>query len=334
MSAIPPVNAINLQQHIDTWHESRGEGPRFHIGASILGHPCDRWIWLSFRWAVKENVPGRILRLFRRGKREEETIAEDLRGAGIVIHHCGDEAQCRVDFGCHVSGSVDGIIESGVPGAEKTRHVAEFKTHSLKSFRELQTKGVRAAKEQHWCQMQVYMLGTGIERALYVAVCKDNDEIYAERVYFDEAAAGRLVRRGQSLALEERIPAPLSSDPAWWQCKYCPAYSFCFKTRCSQEINCRTCCHVTPKENGTFTCALDNGETIPQSLQVMGCERHVMHPDLVPWTWKGGTPNGKCAIYEWRGQTVANGAAVAGGIPTAVLLGQEEFKKKDTDIPF
>jgi hypothetical protein len=51
----------------------------------------------------------------------------------------------------------------------------------------LEKKGVKVSKPMHWAQMQVYMLGTKIERALYVAVCKDDDRIYTERVKYDRS---------------------------------------------------------------------------------------------------------------------------------------------------
>ena len=171
----------SIQALIDRHHESQAEHPRPHMGASQIGHPCDRWLWLSFRWAVQPQFPGRILRVFRRGRNEEETIVSDLRAIGLDVRG----AQKRVDFGSHVSGSLDGIIESGVPGSTK-RHVAEFKTHSRKSFDDLDKHGVEKSKPEHWVQMQAYMHGTGIERALYVAVCKDDDRIYTERIKYDK----------------------------------------------------------------------------------------------------------------------------------------------------
>jgi len=48
----------SIQELIDKSHESRQEPPRSHLGASMLGHPCDRWLWLSFRWAVVDGVQG------------------------------------------------------------------------------------------------------------------------------------------------------------------------------------------------------------------------------------------------------------------------------------
>ena len=167
-----PESEITITSLIDAAHEERLEKPRPHLGASTLGHHCERWLWLSFRWAVQEKFKGRILRLFRRGNNEEATIISDLRAAGIHVYG----TQTKVDFGSHVSGSLDGVGK-GVPGAPKTEHVLEFKTHSLKSFNDLEKHGVGKSKPQHFTQCQVYMHGTALKRALYVAVCKDDDRI-------------------------------------------------------------------------------------------------------------------------------------------------------------
>ena len=118
------------------------ELPRTYLGVSIIGHPCARYLWLNFRWFSFELFSGRMYRLFRRGKREEETIVEDLRGAGIVIEHVLDD-QLTFDFGSHVIGHPDGFIKSGVPEAPKTEHVAEFKTHNSDSFNLLLKQGVK-----------------------------------------------------------------------------------------------------------------------------------------------------------------------------------------------
>lgn len=332
-----PLNQVDIQSRIDKWHEEHREPPRAHLGLSLLGHPCDRWIWLNFRWAVIERFSGRMLRLFRRGHLEEETIVRDLRAAGVVIHSTdAEDGQSRVDFGCHVSGSVDGIIESGVPGAEKTRHVAEFKTHSLKSFRELQSKGVKAAKRRHWWQMQGYMLGTKIDRALYIAVCKDNDEMYAERVYLDKPAAEALIRRGHSLALTEHIPEPLSADPSWWECKLCAAHDFCHVSHLADEVNCRTCAHVTPTKEGTWICAHGTPYELTVDEQRVGCDCHTAHPDLVPWRLLGATENNFCARYEIKGREYLNGGPcfTLGALTTHELLIIDKEGVEDKEVPF
>ena len=289
---------------IDQHHESQAEPPRPHMGCSTLGEPCERKLWLNFRWAVQEKFPGRILRMFRRGQNEEATVISDLRAIGMDVRT--GKQQERVDFGSHVSGSLDGIIEGGVPEAPKKRHILEIKTHSKKSFDDLEKNGVEKSKPTHWVQMMTYMHGKKIDRALYVAICKDDDRIHTERVRYDKAAAEKMVARGQRIALDERMPPPISTDPSWYQCKLCSAHEFCHETKTTKHVNCRTCAHATSMENSTWRCEYHDAEDIPVEFQRQGCEGHVLHPDLVPWKVKEG-PDRWTAIYEIEGRDVANG---------------------------
>jgi hypothetical protein len=298
-----PESEYTIQSLIDKHHEEQAEVPRPHMGASGLGYPCDRKLWLSFRWAVQPTFPGRILRLFRRGHQEEPNIISDLRAIGMDVRQT--TGQHRVDFGSHVSGSLDAIIDSGVPGAPKTKHVAEFKTHSKKSFDDLVKHGVEKSKPEHFVQMQVYMAGTQIDRALYLAVCKDDDRIHTERVKFDKDVAMPAIARGQRIALSDRMPEPLNADPSWYQCKFCDAHEFCHQTKITKHVNCRTCAMATPLSDSTWHCAKWD-DVIPVEAQRTGCEGHVLHPDLVPWKRKDG-PDAFTAVYEINGTTVANG---------------------------
>ena len=299
MTAIPDP-AVTIASLVDKAHEARSEKPRPHLGASLLGHHCDRWLWLSFRWAAREDFPGRILRLFRRGHAEEAWITSDLRAIGIDVR----DSQARVNFGKHVSGSLDGVIESGVPEAPTKRHVAEYKTHSLKSFNALAKDGVEKSKPMHFAQMQVYMHGMGIDRALYVAVCKDDDRMHTERVKYDKAIAERLVARGHAITMAERMPPPISTDPSWFQCKFCPAYKMCHQSEPTRFANCRTCAHVTPREND-FHCSRWD-DVVPTDFQHTGCDDHVLHPDLVPWEMVG-SEDGLSVTWLIDGRAVING---------------------------
>jgi hypothetical protein len=236
---------------------------------------------------------------------EEATIVSDLRAIGLDVRGSGRQ-QTRVDFGAHVSGSIDAIIESGVPEAPKKRHIAEFKTHSAKSFADLEKNGVEKSKPEHWVQMQLYMHGTKIDRALYLAVCKDDDRIYTERINYDQAAAKKAIERGRRLALSDRMPEPISTDPSWYQCKFCDAYKFCHETKTTEHVNCRTCAHSTAKEDSTWRCERHDADGIPVEFQRQACDSHVLHPDLVPWQMKDGLDQWT-AIYVFEGRDVANG---------------------------
>lgn len=291
------------------------------MGCSQLGHPCDRWLWLSFRWAVQPAFPGRILRLFRRGNNEEATIVSDLRAIGMDVRT--SRQQERVDFGAHVSGSIDAIIESGVPAAPKKRHVAEFKTHSKKSFDAVVKDGVEKSKPEHFIQMQVYMHGTEIDRALYGAVCKDDDRIYTERVRYEKGVAEMYIERGRRLALEDRLPPPISTDPSWYQCSYCPARKFCHETNLTEHVNCRTCAHSTALPDSTWHCSKWDA-VIPLDAQRIGCESHVLHPDLVPYKRKDGLDEWT-AVYVIAGKDVANGEPGNGVFTSREILANPEL---------
>jgi len=299
-----PESEHNIQALIDKHHEAIAEVPRPHLGASTLGHVCDRWLWLSFRWAVQPTFPGRILRLFRRGHQEEANIISDLRAIGIDVRKVS--SQHRVDFGSHVSGSIDAIIDKGVPEAPKSKHIAEFKTASKKAFDDLEKNGVEKSKPEHFVQMQVYMAGTGIDRALYLTVCKDDDRIYTERINYDQAAAEKAIERGRRLALSDRMPEPISTDPSWYQCKFCDAYKFCHETKTTEHVNCRTCAHSTAKDDSTWRCERHDADGIPVEFQRQACDSHVLHPDLVPWQRKDGLDDWT-AVYVIEGRDVANG---------------------------
>ena len=301
MSKLPdPVNTIATM--IDQYHASKKSKPRPHMGVSLLGHHCDRWLWINFRWAVVEDFDGRILRLFRRGHKEEDVIISDLRNIGIDIR----SSQRRVDFGNHVSGSLDGVIEKGVPEAPKARHVAEFKTHSKKSFDDMVKNGVEKSKPMHFIQMQVYMHGNNINRALYLAVCKDDDRIYTERVKYDKKVAEDAIIRGKRIAMSDRMPEPCSADPSWYQCKFCPAHSFCHKAEPTKRVNCRTCAHSTAMPDSTFRCERHDADAIPEDFQHQGCDDHILHPDMIPWVMEG-SEDGHSVKWKIGDKWIVNG---------------------------
>ena len=315
MSKLPdPVNTIATM--IDQYHSSKPSKPRPHMGVSLLGHHCDRWLWINFRWAVVEDFDGRILRLFRRGHKEEDVIISDLRAIGVDIR----SSQRRVDFGNHVSGSLDGIIENGISEAPKARHVAEFKTHSKKSFDDMVKNGVEKSKPMHFIQMQVYMHGTSINRALYLAVCKDDDRIYTERVKYDKKVAEDAIIRGKRIAMSDRMPEPVSSDPSWYQCRFCPAHSFCHKAEPTKRINCRTCAHSTAMADSTFRCERHDADSIPEDFQHQGCDDHILHPDMVPWVMEG-SDDGHSVKWKIGDKWVVNGE---GGYKSREIIANAE----------
>jgi hypothetical protein len=265
------------------WYESKPQEHRPHMGASLIGHTCDRHIWLTWRWALRPEFPGRILRLFDTGKREEARLLEELRGIGVQVWDTdpatGDQWRVTAHSG-HFGGSLDGVAQ-GLPEAPKTAAVLEFKTHGESSFNQLKAGGVAKAKPQHFAQMTIYMGLMELTRGLYLAVNKNTDEVYSEWVEFDPQRFAGLMARADRLISATEPPARISDDPAHWECKFCGFYRHCHQG-VAAEANCRTCCHASPVDDAAWRCDSHN-EHLTLQEQREGCEDHLLIPALVPY---------------------------------------------------
>ncbi|GAB4119044.1 MAG: hypothetical protein Kow00104_01200 [Rhodothalassiaceae bacterium] len=280
MAPLPPRPSPTVEAIFAAYEAEAEDGLRPHLGASEIGRDCRRALWYGFRWAARAAFPGRILRLFETGQREEERLIRNLRRIGATVLDLDPETgrQWRVSaLGNHFGGSLDAVA-LGIPEAPKTWHVVEFKTHSARSFAALRKDGVRTAKPDHFAQMQIYMHLAGLIRALYMAVCKDTDDLFTERVRAEGDVAEGLIAKAESIIGAARPPARISDDPAWFQCRLCRFHALCHEGAAA-ERNCRTCLHSTPVEGG-WHCERHN-QPLSVARQKQGCADHLYIPDLV-----------------------------------------------------
>lgn len=273
------------------------------MGCSEVGHKCDRWLWLSFRHAIKQSFDGRMKRLFRTGQRWENQFVEYLRSVGADIRYTGHD-QCKVNLGCHLSGSVDGIIYGGLPDKPGVKMIAEFKTANTKSFDYLENHGVCKSKFQHYIQMQLYMHATGINNAFYMVECKNDSRLFCDIVSYSKKIAEKYIARAHRIALSDKIPERISYDGSCFECRYCDAKAFCFQNEHCKEINCRTCAHSTPKKDSTWYCEF-NKTVIPNEHQLKEYLCHVWHPNLIKLIFIGGD--------GIRGQFILSGNEILNG---------------------
>jgi hypothetical protein len=281
MAALPEPPTPTLTAIFAAYEAGRGDGFREHLGGSLIGKPCERALWYDFRWVTVARHPGRILRLFETGQLEEARLVRDLRSTGATVLDVDPETgrQWRVEaHDGHFGGSLDAVA-IGLLEAPRTWHVVEFKTHSARSFRDLTAKGVAHSKPQHWAQMQVYMQLTGITRALYVAVCKDTDDLHIERVPADPLEGERLLVRAGRVIHADRPPTRISEDATWWECRFCDHHPVCHDGAAA-ETTCRSCLHATPIKGGWHCARLDRA--LDPAAQRQACPKHLFIPDLVP----------------------------------------------------
>jgi hypothetical protein len=264
--------------------------PSRRLGASILGKECPRAIWFDFRWVTFEDFDGRMLRLFETGHLAEDRFAANLRAVGCEVVLVDTETGQQIEFtavGGHVVDKVDGMAV-GIVEAPKAWHVLEFKTHSAKSFADLRANGLRKSKPQHYAQIVIGMHLSGVDRGFYMAVNKDTDELFAERVKDEAGEGAKLVAFAETIVTSNRPPERIGKDRDDFRCKWCSHIGACWGTAgpeaaVAANVNCRTCCHATPMiegAGGVWRCER-HGRSLSEAEQLRGCEDHLLIPDLV-----------------------------------------------------
>lgn len=273
--------------HIGDAYREGEDGHRSHLGASILGDECARKVWYGFRWATRPKFDGRLLRLFNRGHLEEGRIIACLLMIGAqVFQQDSNGKQYRIAWAeGHAGGSGDGVA-IGLPDLPEHYALLEFKTHGEKSFIELAGKlpewrayvrgegpftgkGVKECKPEHYTQMQLYMRKMNLTCALYVAVCKNTDDMYMEIIYLSAEYADQYLDRGEKIVWAERPPTKLSTSPGFFKCRFCDDRPVCHLGE-MPDFNCRTCQFSKPVANAAWFCN-KHSMTLPKEKQLVGC---------------------------------------------------------------
>lgn len=313
MAALPQPKSQTVEAIYSWWTQRLGRVSR-RLGASQIGKECERQLWYSFRWATMgEKFDGRMLRLFNRGHREEAVFVQELRGIGCQVHDIDPSTGEQFTFtavGGHFVAKIDGVA-LGLPEAPKTWHVVGFKTINAKGHAALVKDGVEKAKPEHWAQNQIEMRLAGLTRTLYLSACKDDDQLYGERLRLDEVGAEQIeAKAARVIYAPEPLPR-LSEDAAFYKCKFCPAANVCHGTALP-AASCRTCLHATPEPDGDgrWSCALAPGRDLPLDVQRTGCPSHLYVPALLA---KWGAVEDASADEGWVQYKAADGYTFRNG---------------------
>lgn len=276
VSLTPTVDAI-----YKSYEDSQGDGWRDHLGASLIGGPCDRQAWYSWRWITRAKHTGRLLRLFQSGNLAEARFVEDLRRIGVTVMDVDPDTGRQWNFrneNGHFGGSCDGI-GIGFPEAPKSWSIIEMKTHSDKSYKSLVKDGVEKSKPEHYAQMNVYMLLAGIERAMYISVNKNDDSLYVERIKLDNAFALRILAKAERIIAAATPPERITTDKTWYICKWCSHHETCWEGALP-ERHCRSCAFSTPINDGKWHCERRNFD-LSLKMQKAGCEQQKFIPSFI-----------------------------------------------------
>jgi len=286
----PDPTLLAVDEQMEARQQSRF---RPYLGMSAIGGPCDRRLWLEFRWADKPRFEARTLYMFDDGHRTEDLMAARLRMVPGITLHTVDPSTGRQfgvsDFGGHFRGHMDGAI-LGLLQAPKTWHVWEHKTSGEKVYKRLiaakknhgEKNALKKWNEQYYAQAVLYMHYTGMTRHYLTCSTPGGRETISVRTDADPAHAKRLIKRAERIIFSPSIPDCVSDDPSWWQCRFCPFNGKqCHGTKAAQ-VNNRTSVHAEPRPDGTW---YHKGRDQVMSLteQAKQSDDHLMHPDLIPY---------------------------------------------------
>lgn len=253
--------------------ETLKDGPRTHLGISEIGEPCMRKLYYKFHWCFIQEYDGRMLRLFKRGHREEERFINYLEGLGCEVQRFDENGkQFRVSgvMG-HYGGSCDGIaITPWAPKDGRFKFLCEFKTHNQKSFDKYLSEGVHKSKPMHYDQMCGYGCKMNINFGIYFPENKNTDEIKVKTIRLDHERGMQLERKAEEIITAKEPPPKISENPAYFSCKYCDAVDICHNGKTPIK-NCRSCRLSSAVENAQWHCSRYS-QIIPSEFIMTACD--------------------------------------------------------------
>lgn len=300
------------------------EQARTYLGMSAIGHPCERWLWYSFRWAVREQFDCDTLWRLEDGHRSEDVMAARLRLVPGVQLRTIDPSTGQqfgaVDLGGHFRGHGDGLI-TGLLQAPKALHVWEAKAVNDKKAGDLvklKAKGEKQAlaawDSVYYAQAILYMAYFEAPRHYLTASTPGARTMVSVRTDTDLDEARRLRSKAERIITAAEPLPRMSEDPTWYQCRWCAAHAICHGRKTMPAVNCRTCAHATPEMDtnaGRWSCALHKCD-LTADEQRAGCPGHRWIPALVPLECTDADP-----VANWIEYRLPSGQVIRNGDPSA-----------------
>jgi len=206
--------------------------PRDYLGGSRLGHACERALQFEFTATPKDegqDFSGQSLRIFAIGHALEDLAVAWLRGAGFDLYTRKGNRPDGGQFGFSVAGGrirghVDGIIAAGPEGfGLAVPALWECKTMNAKNWRACFKDGVAKSKPVYAAQIALYQAYMDLPHpALFTALNRDTQGLYAELMPFDAALAQRMSDRAVEVVraseAQEMLPRAVA-EPTSVVCK-------------------------------------------------------------------------------------------------------------------
>ena len=202
------------------------EEPRHYIGASSIGHQCERYLWYEFHEPIHKQFSVKQKLTFKIGHYLEKMLIDVLSSIDdVTISKAApfnDYLKVNSDELEVFQGHMDGIITfSGISA------VLEIKTARDSSFRIFKNKGLYAWSPLYYSQVQSYMGMSEYIHAIVIAINKDTSELQVEHVKYDDIFYSSLVSKAQSIIESKEPLSRINNSPLFFKCRLCP-----YKEKC------------------------------------------------------------------------------------------------------
>lgn len=212
---MPKLGTLNL---IDKAILENQKPVRKRIGCSQAGEECEYKLFMDLHNPQLIDDP-RILRIFELGNQVETVVINLLKQAGVNVFERDDRGnQFGVSFlDGLLCGSVDAVV-TGIPESEKA-HVLEIKSYNNARFNTLCKESVSKSDPKYYTQVQLYLKGLNLEKALFIAYNKDTSDLYEERIDYDPFEAEIAINKVDKV-LKSKDGSNLDKSKGY-KCRFC-----------------------------------------------------------------------------------------------------------------
>jgi hypothetical protein len=214
------------------------EPRRSYLGASLLGHPCERHVYYAIQPDMsREPMKAAGIKAIQDGHRTEELLIERLRMVpGVTVWNLKDNGEQWgfQHFDGKLRGHIDGVIV-GILQAPKTPHLLEIKCCNLKKFEDLKKKvatfgekgALREWDFQYYVQAQLYLHFFDLTRHYLVCASPGGRDATSCRTEYNRAFTEAQIEKARRIINAVEPPSRVSDNPSYYICKWCDFFDVC-----------------------------------------------------------------------------------------------------------
>jgi len=191
---------MDLVKRIDKYLKSVVDEPRKYIGASSIGHACERAIWYGCNEPDKKIVEPQQRLTYKIGHYLETMLLGLMTDSGLKYY-------VNTEFHCEEFPLFQGHVDAFVKG----EGIIEIKTAKDSSFNIFKKKGLRLWYPEYYDQVQSYMGMSKLHTCYMLVLNKDTSELCQQVIDFDEERYSYLVAKAKRIN-EYSVPPKRIND--------------------------------------------------------------------------------------------------------------------------